>query len=111
MERSNMKQQITKAYALLGAASLNLFFAANAFAASGTAMPWDNPLSQIKQSVTGPVATALATMIIVMCGLGLTVGEGSGGTRKLLWAGMGISITFGAVQLLATLGQANGIAF
>lgn len=82
-----------------------------AFAGSA-GMPWEQPLEQVLNSVTGPVARAIGAIIIVMSGMALTVREASGGTRRLLWVGMGLSITFSAVSFfLSLLGFAQGAAF
>ncbi len=80
--------------------------------AAGTDMPWEQPLDKVLKSVTGPVARAIGAMVIVMSGLALTVGEGSGGTRKLMWVGMGLSVTFSAVSFFITFfGGTQGAAF
>jgi type IV secretory pathway VirB2 component (pilin) len=83
----------------------------SAFAASN-GMPWEAPLEKVLDSVTGPVARAMGAIVIVMSGMALTVGEASGGTRRLLWVGMGLSITFSAVSFfLGFLGFSSGAAF
>jgi len=80
--------------------------------AASSGMPWEQPLSQVLNSVTGPVARAMGAIVIVMSGMALTVGEASGGTRRLLWVGMGLSITFSAVSFfLGFLGFSQGAAF
>jgi type IV secretory pathway VirB2 component (pilin) len=82
-----------------------------AFAASA-GMPWELPLDTVLNSVTGPVARAIGAIVIVMAGLALTMGESSGGTRKLLWVGMGLSITFSAVSFfLSFFGFTQGASF
>ena len=82
-----------------------------AYAAS-SGMPWEQPLERVLNSVTGPVARTLGAIIIVMSGMALTMGEASGGTRRLLWVGMGLSITFAAVSFFLTfLGFTQGAAF
>lgn len=81
-------------------------------AASGQPMPWEAPLEKVLSSVTGPVARAIGAIVIVMSGMALTMGEASGGTRRLLWVGMGLSITFTAVSFfLNFFGFAAGAAF
>lgn len=83
----------------------------SAYAASA-GMPWELPLDTVLNSVTGPVARALGAIVIVMSGLALTMGESSGGTRKLLWVGMGLSITFSAVSFfLSFFGFTQGATF
>src|SRR3546814_4941829 len=69
---------------LAGAAiGLALTFATNA-QASGTGMPWEQPLQQVLESVQGPVAKIVAVIIIIVTGLTLAFGETAGGFRRLI---------------------------
>ena len=40
-------------------------------------MPWEQPLTQILDSVQGPVAKVISVIIIVITGLTLAFGDGS----------------------------------
>ncbi|EQB12473.1 TrbC/VirB2 family protein [Sphingobium lactosutens] len=64
--------------------------------ASGSGMPWEEPLQQILESVQGPVAKIVAVIIIITTGLALAFGETSGGFRKLIQIVFGLSIAFAA---------------
>jgi len=64
--------------------------------ATGSNMPWEQPLQSILDSVQGPVAKIMAVMIIVITGLTLAFGESSGGFRRLIQIVFGISIAFAA---------------
>ena len=64
--------------------------------ASGTSMPWEQPLNQILQSIEGPVAKVIAVIIIIVTGLTLAFGDTSGGSRKLIQIVFGLSIAFAA---------------
>ena len=64
--------------------------------ASGSGMPWEEPLQQILESVQGPVAKIVAVIIIISTGLALAFGETSGGFRKLIQIVFGLSIAFAA---------------
>ncbi|GGC94103.1 TrbC/VirB2 family protein [Chelatococcus reniformis] len=64
--------------------------------ASGSSMPWEQPLQQILQSVEGPVAKIIAVIIIVVTGLTLAFGDTSGGFRRLIQIVFGLSIAFAA---------------
>jgi type IV secretion system protein TrbC len=64
--------------------------------AAGSNMPWEQPLNQILQSVEGPVAKIMAVIIIIVTGLSLAFGDTSGGFRRLIQIGFGLSIAFGA---------------
>lgn len=71
--------------------------ASNAFAAGGD-MPWQTPLENIMNSVSGPVAKSIGVIAIVVTGLGLAFGEGGGGMKKMLWVVFGLSIAFAATS-------------
>jgi type IV secretory pathway VirB2 component (pilin) len=64
--------------------------------ASGSSMPWEQPLNQILQSVEGPVAKIIAVIIIIVTGLTLAFGDTSGGFRRLIQIVFGLSIAFAA---------------
>jgi type IV secretion system protein VirB2 len=64
--------------------------------ASGSGMPWEEPLQQVLESVQGPVAKIVAVIIIITTGLALAFGETSGGFRKLIQIVFGLSIAFAA---------------
>lgn len=82
--------------------------AAPAYAA-GSGMPWEGPLQQIVDSITGPVARAAAVVAIVIAGVTIIFSEGGGGVRKLAFVGLGIAIMFAAVSFfLDFFGFAGG---
>jgi type IV secretion system protein VirB2 len=64
--------------------------------ASGSSMPWEQPLQQILQSIEGPVAKIIAVIIIITTGLTLAFGDTSGGFRRLIQIVFGLSIAFAA---------------
>lgn len=67
----------------------------NAYA-SGTGMPWEQPLQQVLDSIQGPVAKIMAVAVIVLTGLTLAFGETAGGFRRLIQIVFGLSIAFAA---------------
>ncbi len=77
--------------------------------AAGTGMPWEQPLQQVLDSITGPVARAAAVIAIVISGCGIMFSEGGGGVRKLAFVGLGIAIIFAAASFfLQFFGFAGG---
>lgn len=76
-------------------ATLFLVMAAPAYA-SGSSMPWEQPLQQILQSIEGPVAKIMAVIIIIVTGLTHAFGDTSGGFRRLIQIVFGLSIAFAA---------------
>lgn len=77
------------------ALGLALTLAPPAFA-SGSGMPWEQPLQQVLESVQGPVAKIVAVMVIITTGLTLAFGETAGGFRRLIQIVFGLSIAFAA---------------
>jgi type IV secretion system protein VirB2 len=62
--------------------------------AAGSGMPWEAPLTQILESVEGPVARIVAVIIIIVTAFGDT----SGGFRRLIQIVFGLSIAFAATS-------------
>lgn len=82
---------------------------ATAAQAAGTGMPWEQPLQQVLDSITGPVARAAAVIAIVISGMGIMFSEGGGGVRKLAFVGLGIAVIFAAASFfLQFFGFAGG---
>ncbi len=79
----------------ISVATLSVVMAAPAYA-SGSSMPWEQPLQQILQSIEGPVAKIIAVIIIITTGLTLAFGDTSGGFRRLIQIVFGLSIAFAA---------------
>ena len=72
--------------------------ASAAGATGGTAMPWEGPLNAIADSLSGPVARAVAIIAIVVFGLTLALGVGGQALRSVLGIGAGLAITAAAVS-------------
>ncbi len=85
----------------LVAAAAGLLLAAPAFAQSGSD-PWDNAVNVLKTAFTGPIATGLSLVAIVVGGLMFAFGEGD---SKRMLAGIifGIGMAIGAVNFMAWL--------
>jgi type IV secretory pathway VirB2 component (pilin) len=99
---------ITKAWTIL---ALSVLYAPAAYA-SGTGMPWETPLQNVLDSVTGPVAKAAGIIAIVLAGLGFAFGESGGLMRKVMGIIFGIAIAFAAAQWGMTFfGFAGGAGF
>jgi type IV secretion system protein VirB2 len=75
--------------------AISLMLAPSAHA-SGSSMPWEQPLQQILQSIEGPVAKIIAVIIIIVTGLTLAFGDTGGGFRRLIQIVFGLSIAFAA---------------
>ena len=78
-----------------------LVMVATAYAQAG-ASPWENAVDALKTSFTGPIATGLSLVAIVVGGLMFAFGEGQ---SKKVFAGIvfGIGMAVGAVNFMAWL--------
>src|SRR5690349_13022028 len=72
-----MKAKILRTLKTAGLAALATVTTSPAWAAGG-GMPWDAPLSQVVQSLTGPVAGSLIALAIVASGLTMAFAAGQG---------------------------------
>jgi type IV secretion system protein TrbC len=75
---------------------------------AGSNMPWEQPLTQILDSIQGPVAKVISVIIIIVTGLTLAFGETSGGFRRLIQIVFGLSIAFAASSFFLTFFQFGG---
>ena len=98
-----IRHRLATAYAVILFAALT----APAYAA-GSNMPWEQPLTQILNSVQGPVAKVVSVIIIVITGLSLAFGETSGGFRRLIQIVFGLSIAFAASSFFLSFFQFAG---
>ena len=82
----------------VAAAGALLLVQTQAAHAAGSGMPWEAPLTQILESIEGPVARIVAVIIIIITGLSLAFGDTSGGFRRLIQIVFGLSIAFAATS-------------
>ena len=64
--------------------------------AGGSGMPWEGPLQQIVESITGPVVQAAAVVAVVLFGAGVAMSENGSSMRRGLGILFGLSIAFAA---------------
>jgi Type IV secretory pathway, VirB2 components (pilins) len=101
--------QIQKKFLLL--ILVSLLIPASAFA-SGTGMPWENPMNQILNSITGPWLRFGSVVAIIITGLTLAVGERGGLLKHSLQVVLGLSIACAATSWgLSFFGFSGGLAF
>ena len=87
-------------------AVLGLIVAHPALASSGGgSLPWESPLQQIQQSLTGPVAGAIALAAVAIAG-GMLIfgGELNDFARRLMYIVLVAGILLGATQIVALFG-------
>jgi type IV secretion system protein TrbC len=81
---------------------------AHAAGAGGGAMPWDTPLTTLRDDLTGPLAFTLSLLAFVVAGVALIFGgEMSHFVRGVVMAVMVASMLTGIVNFAAALGIAG----
>lgn len=92
------------AVALL-AAPIALASVAPALASSGGSLPWEGPLQQIQESITGPVAGAIALAAVAIAG-GMLIfgGELNDFARRLMYIVLVAGILLGATNIVGLFG-------
>ena len=80
-------------------------WAAPAFASSGGGLPWEGPLQQIQESITGPVAGYIALAAVAIAG-GMLIfgGELNDFARRLMYVVLVAGILLGATQIVGLFG-------
>lgn len=95
---------------LAAAAGVCALTAASQAMAGGSGMPWEGPLQQIVESITGPVVQAAAVIAVVIFGAGVAMSEGGSNMRRGLGILFGLSIAFAASTFfLDFFGFAGGL--
>lgn len=76
-----------------------------ALASSGGGLPWEGPLQQIQQSITGPVAGFIALAAVAVAG-GMLIfgGELNDFARRLMYVVLVAGILLGATQIVGLFG-------
>ncbi len=92
--------------ATLGLATIALALAEPALASSGGGgLPWESPLQQIQQSITGPVAGFIALAAVAIAG-GMLIfgGELNDFARRLCFIALVGGVLLGSTQIVALFG-------
>jgi type IV secretion system protein VirB2 len=72
-------------------------------------MPWEAPLQQVVDSITGPVAQAIAVLCVTVFGLSLAFAEGGSMQRRGLGVLFGLAVAFAAASFfMSFFGFAGG---
>lgn len=74
----------------------------NLFAQQPGNSPWENAVSVLQTAFTGPIATGLALVAIVVGGLVFAFGEG-GAKRTMAGIVFGVGMAIGAVNFMSWL--------
>lgn len=81
--------------------AVSLLAATPVLAAGGGGLPWEGPLQQIQQSITGPVAGFIALAAVAVAG-GMLIfgGELNDFARRLMYVVLVAGILLGATQIV-----------
>lgn len=87
-------------------AAVSVGYADFALASSGGgSLPWESPLEQIQQSITGPVAGFIALAAVAIAGAMLIFGgELNDFARRLCYVALVGGVLLGATQIVALFG-------
>ena len=98
-----MSRKHTLIAAALVAAPIVLASVVPALASSGGSLPWEGPLQQIQESITGPVAGAIALAAVAIAG-GMLIfgGELNDFARRLVYVVLVAGILLGRSWLAGT---------
>ncbi|MEO3388899.1 TrbC/VirB2 family protein [Mesorhizobium sp. CAU 1741] len=79
-----------------------------AVASGGGGLPWEGPLQQIQQSITGPVAGFIALAAVAVAG-GMLIfgGELNDFARRLMYVVLVAGILLGATQIVGLFGASG----
>ncbi|KWV42290.1 conjugal transfer protein TrbC [Rhizobium altiplani] len=102
MQRKRHQVLLGSAVALVSA----IVLASPAFASSGGGgLPWESPLQQIQQSITGPVAGFIALAAVAIAG-GMLIfgGELNDFARRLCYIALVGGVLLGATQIVGLFG-------
>ena len=83
-----------------------VLLAGPAFGGSGGSLPWEGPLEQIQQSITGPVAGYIALAAVAIAG-GMLIfgGELNDFARRLMYVVLVAGILLGATTIVGLFGS------
>lgn len=92
----------------LMAAILCLALSTPALASGGGGLPWEGPLQQIQESITGPVAGFIALAAVAIAG-GMLIfgGELNDFARRLMYVVLVAGILLGATQIVGLFGASG----
>lgn len=100
MLRINLKSLVAVCFIAL----IVVILVNNVAFASGAGLPWEDALTKVKKSVTGPIALAVSIVAIVAVGITLIFGgDMQGFVRQLLYVAMVVGLIVMASSVLDKL--------
>jgi type IV secretion system protein VirB2 len=83
-----------------------MLLAASASALAGQSLPWDGPLTVLRNNLTGPFAASISVVAFVAAGATLIFGgeDMSSIAKRILYVVLGVCIVVFGLQFLSALG-------
>jgi type IV secretion system protein TrbC len=107
--KNTYKERVYSDIVAVAVVFINVFAASQVYASS-TGMPWESPLNQLLDSLTGPVSRVIGAVSIVGLGIGIAFSDGGSMMQKALWVVMGLAIAFNALSWgLGFMGFGGGL--
>lgn len=107
-----MKKLFTQKSVFICLLMLVMVFAVStgALAAANANYPWEGPLEKLVTALSGNTAKLIATIMVIITGLGMAFGEGN--KKKLFMGAFGVSIALAASTFMSSIfGGAAGLIF
>ena len=99
-----IRKQLVRKLEKFALAGIVVALTASTSRATTTGLPWEGPLTMIKDSLTGPVALAISLIAILVCGAMLIFGGEIGDfAKKLIMLVLVISLVVGGASMLSTV--------
>lgn len=64
-------------------------------------LPWEEPLTELKESITGTVAKAICAIVVCVTGVMIGMGEGGAAGRIALRLVFGLALAVGFTQIIS----------
>ena len=65
------------------------------------ALPWEGPLEELEESITGTVAKVITAIVVCVSGMMIAMGEGGAAGRLALRLVFGLALAIGFMQIVS----------
>lgn len=69
--------------------------------ATYAALPWEGPLEELEESITGTVAKVITAIVVCVSGMMIAMGEGGAAGRLALRLVFGLALAIGFMQIVS----------
>lgn len=69
--------------------------------AAYAALPWEGPLEELEESITGTVANVITAIVVCVSGMMISMGEGGAAGRLALRLVFGLALAIGFMQIVS----------